>query len=175
MCDTGYTVKEFVTDLRDLKSRGLDEVALLAEARDLASRLMLMKHNWLRSYMMAPPEPADHPFSRHKLHEESDHSLLVLVVTLGAGRHTAPHDHGTWALVAGLDGHETNRRWRLASDGGVEPDGEQAIDSATIVSISSGEIHSLHNETGAPSVTLQVYGSNPEFTPHRNFTPRRSP
>jgi len=175
MCDTGYTVREFVTDLRDLKSRGLDERGLLAEAGELASRLMLMKHNWLRSYMMAPPESADHPFSRHKLHEEPDHSLLVLVVTLGAGRHTAPHDHGTWALVAGLDGHETNRRWRLASAGEVEPDGEQAIDSATIVSISSGEIHSLHNETGAPSVTLQVYGSNPEFTPHRNFTPRRSP
>jgi predicted metal-dependent enzyme (double-stranded beta helix superfamily) len=134
---------------------------------------MLMKHNWLRSYMMAPPASADHPFSRHKLHEEPDHSLLVLVVTLGAGRHTAPHDHGTWALVAGLDGQETNRRWRLAGGGDVEPDGEEAIDSATIVSIPSGEIHSLHNDTAAPSVTLQVYGSNPEFTAHHNYTARR--
>ena len=174
MCDTGYTVREFVTDLRDLKSRGLDERGLLAEAAELASRLMLMKHNWLRGYMTTPPESAGHPFSRHKLHEEPDHSLLVLVVTLGAGRHTQPHDHGTWALIAGLDGQETNRRWRIASNDEVEVTGAESIDPATIVSIYSGEIHSLHNETGAPSVTLQVYGSNPEFTPHRNYTPRRS-
>jgi predicted metal-dependent enzyme (double-stranded beta helix superfamily) len=173
MCDTGYTVKEFVTDLRDLKARGLDERGLLTEAAELASRLMLMKHNWLRSYMMAPPESADHPFSRHKLNEEPDHSLLVLVVTLGAGRHTAPHDHGTWALVAGLDGQETNRRWRRVGDEEAQALGDESVDSATIVSIPSGEIHSLHNDTTAPSVTLQVYGSNPEFTPHRNYTPRR--
>jgi predicted metal-dependent enzyme (double-stranded beta helix superfamily) len=76
-------------------------------------------------------------------------------------------------LVAGLDGQETNRRWRLAGGGDVEPDGEEAIDSATIVSIPSGEIHSLHNDTAAPSVTLQVYGSNPEFTAHHNYTARR--
>jgi len=175
MCDTGYTVREFVSDLRELKSRGLDEAALLAEARDLASRLMLMKHNWLRGYMTAPPESPDQDFSHHKLHEEPDHSLLVLVVTLGAGRHTQPHDHGTWALIAGLDGQEKNCRWRIASNDEVEVTGSESIDPATIVSIYSGEIHSLHNETGAPSVTLQVYGSNPEFTLHRNYTPRRSP
>jgi predicted metal-dependent enzyme (double-stranded beta helix superfamily) len=172
MCDTGYTVREFVTDLRDLKSRGLDERELLAEARDLAARLMLMKHNWLRTYMTAPPESADHPFSRHKLHEEPDHSLLVLVVTLGAGRHTAPHDHGTWAIIAGLEGEEVHRLWK--HDGNdVEPVAEQPIDSATIISLRTGEIHSLHNGTGSPSVTLQVYGTNPEFTKHRNYTPRR--
>jgi predicted metal-dependent enzyme (double-stranded beta helix superfamily) len=159
--------------MRELKSRATDEGALLEEARELSSRLMLMKHNWLRTYMMAPPDPTGHPFSRHKLHEEPDHSLLVLVVTLGAGRHTAPHDHGTWALVAGLDGEETNRRWRRLGNDEVEALGDEPVDSATIVSIPSGEVHSLHNDSAAPSVTLQVYGSNPEFTPHRNYTARR--
>lgn len=172
MCDTGYTVKEFVTDLRDLKSRGLDERGLLAEAAELASRLMLMKHNWLRTYMTAPPQSPDQAFSRHKLHEEPDHSLLVLVVTLGAGRETPPHDHGTWAIIAGLEGEEINRRWKNVGND-VEPAAQQPVDSATIISLRTGEIHSLRNGTGSPSVTLQVYGINPEFTKHRNYTPRR--
>jgi len=170
MCDTGYTVRELASDLRELRQRGLDESAMLGEAAELVKRLLLMKHNWLRGYMMA--SPADGPIARHRLHEEPDHSLFVIVVTLGAGRDTQPHDHGTWALIAGLEGEEVNRRWREGADG-VEPDGEQAIDPATIISMRNGEIHSLHNGSGNPSVTLQVFGINPEFTTHRNYTPRR--
>ena len=54
MCDTGYSVRDLVADLRDMKARGADESRMLREAPDLVKRLVLMKHNWLRSYMYEP-------------------------------------------------------------------------------------------------------------------------
>jgi len=172
MCDTGYTVKELARDLRELKERGLAEPAMLAEASELVKRLVLMKHNWLRTHMTRPaPTPEEGP-KRHVLHEEPDHSLALFVVAMNAGERTPAHDHGTWAVIAGLEGREVNRRWRREGDV-VVPEGEDAIEDATILCLPGSTIHSLHNETDAASVTLQLYGVNPDHTQHRNYTPRR--
>jgi predicted metal-dependent enzyme (double-stranded beta helix superfamily) len=173
MCDTGYTVRELAADLRDMKAQGLSDAQIFAEAPDLVKRLLLMKHNWLRTYMTAPPGPGDGAFSRYKLHEEPDHSFMLLVVTLAPGRDTDPHDHGTWAVVGGLEGRETNRRWKRTDNGDVQPSGDEVVEAGSILSVPPGAIHSLHNDSGAASVTLQLYGTNLEFTQHRNYTPRR--
>jgi predicted metal-dependent enzyme (double-stranded beta helix superfamily) len=174
MCDTGYTVRELARDLRDLKERALAEPEMLAESAELVKRLVLMKHNWLRTYMAKPaPTPEEGP-KRHVLHEEPDHSLALFVVAMNGGERTAPHDHGTWAVIAGLEGREVNRRWKREGDA-VVPAGEDTIDDATIVTLPGSTIHSLHNETDCASVTLQLYGINPDQTQHRNYTPRRSP
>jgi predicted metal-dependent enzyme (double-stranded beta helix superfamily) len=175
MCDTGYTVRELAADLRDMKARGVTDDEVFVQAPDLVKRLLLMKHNWLRTYMTAPPGPGEGAFSRYRLHEEPEHSFMLAVVTLAAGRDTEPHDHGTWAVVAGLEGRETNRWWKRARGNEVEPAGEEVVEAGSILSMPAGTIHSLHNESGAASVTLQLYGTNLEFTQHRNYTPRRSP
>jgi len=172
MCDTGYTVRELARDLRELKERGLAEAEMVAESAELVKRLVLMKHNWLRYSMTQPaPTPGEGP-KRTVLHEEPDHSLALFVVAMNGGERTAPHDHGTWAVIAGLEGREVNRRWKREGPE-VVPDGEDAIDDATILSLPGSTIHSLHNETDAASVTLQLYGTNPDHTQHRNYTPRR--
>jgi predicted metal-dependent enzyme (double-stranded beta helix superfamily) len=132
-----------------------------------------MKHNWLRTYMTRPaPTPEEGP-KRHILHEEADHSLALFVVAMNGGERTAPHDHGTWTVIAGLEGSEVNRRWTRAADNEVVAAGEEVVDDATILSLPGSTIHSLHNETDAASVTLQLYGVNPDHIQHRNYTPRR--
>ena len=171
MCDTGYSVKALAADLRELRTQGLAEAALLGEAVDLVKRLVLMKHNWLRAHMTVPGATPEQ--SRRKLHEEPDHSLAVVVVAMNPGESTAPHDHGTWAVIAGLLGAETNHWWKRADGDAVEPAGAEPVDASTIVTIPSGAIHSLHNESNAVSVTLQVYGTSLDLTQHRNYTPRR--
>jgi len=171
MCDTGYSVKALAADLRELRAQGLAEAALLGEAVDLVKRLVLMKHNWLRAYMAVPgATPGE---SRRKLHEDPDHSLAVVVVAMNPGEASAPHDHGTWAVIAGLEGAEINRWWKRADGDTVEPAGTERVDASTIVTIPLGAIHSLHNESNAVSVTLQVYGTSLDLTQHRNYTPRR--
>jgi predicted metal-dependent enzyme (double-stranded beta helix superfamily) len=174
MCDTGYTVRDLAADLRDLQAQGADEPAMLREAPELVKRLVLMKHNWLRTYMTTPPGSPGPVMSRFVLHEEPDHSLALFVVTSRAGQGNAPHDHGTWAVIAGLEGWETHCLWKRASGDEVEAQhAGQRIDAATVVAVPSGAIHSLHNDSDAVAVTLQLYGMNVDFTEHRTYTPRR--
>ena len=173
MCDTGYTVKALARDLLDFRQHGAGEAQLLAEAPDLVKRLMLMKHNWLRARMAVPAaDPGNGP-ARFVLHEEPDHTLAIFVVTMGPGESTPPHDHGTWAVIAGLEGRETNRWWKRATGDAVIASGEENVDAGTILTVPAGAIHSVHNESGTVCVTLQVYGTNPEHTPHRNYETRR--
>ena len=54
MCDTGYTPRDLVADLRDLKARGVPEAEMLEEVSAMVKRLLLMKHNWLRGSMQVP-------------------------------------------------------------------------------------------------------------------------
>jgi predicted metal-dependent enzyme (double-stranded beta helix superfamily) len=179
MCDTGYSVKQLADDLRELKRQGLGEDAMVREAPDLAKRLVLMKHNWLRPYMCVPnPEPGAGA-ATYRLHEESDHTLAIFVVTWLPGDETPPHDHGTWAVIAGLDGHETNHWWKRTDDGSVpgfadvKRAGQERIDSGTIVAMPGGAIHSLHNDSDAVSVTLHVYGMNVDYTDRHKYDPAR--
>ena len=178
MCDTGYSVRNLAVDLRKLVAAGADEPRMLEEVPQLAKRLVLMKHNWLRDYMREADPERNHP-GRYVLHEEPDPGILVSIVTWKPGDNTMPHDHGTWSVVAGLDGAEVNQLWKRVDDGGtagraeIVPAESQAVDAATIVAMPSGAIHSVHNESGAPSVTLQIYGRNVDHTPHNRYDPVR--
>ena len=179
MCDTGYSVKGLVADLRELKRQALDDDAMIREVPDLAKRLVLMKHNWLRSHMCVPNDGPDASAAIHRLHEEPDHSLGIFVVTWLPGDETPPHDHGTWAVIAGLDGHETNYWWQRVDDGSVagyadvRRAGQSRIDSSTIVAMPGGAIHSLHNDSDAVSVTLHLYGINVDYTDRCKYDPAR--
>jgi predicted metal-dependent enzyme (double-stranded beta helix superfamily) len=176
MCDTGYSVKRLVEDLQELKARGEPEPVLLEEVGECVKRLLLMKHNWLRSSMCQLA--ADGTTGIHQLHEEPDHSLAVFVVAWPPGRETSPHEHRTWAVVAGLDGWETQHRWKRLDDGSkaghaeLVHDGSERIDSRTIVTLATDAIHSVHNDSGAISVTLHVYGMHPDYTGRLGFNPR---
>ena len=178
MCDTGYCLRELVGDLKALRLRGLPEAQLLDEIRSRVKRLQLMKHAWLRPSMCVPgPEPG--MAGIFKLHEEPDHSLAIFVVTWLPGEETPPHDHQTWAVIAGLEGRETQHWWRRLDDGSVEGYAEverhfsERVDEAAIIAMPSDAIHSLHNDSGTVSVTLHVYGINVDYTDRHRFDPRR--
>jgi len=170
VCDTGYTPRDLVADLRDLKARGVPEAEMLEEVSAMVKRLLLMKHNWLRGSMQVPSGDITQP-SIYKLHEEPDHSLTVNVVTWMAGRENRPHNHETWAVIGGLVGWETQHRWKRVSEDTVARIATERIDSKTVVTLDSQAIHSVHNDSGELSVTLHVYGTNPELTDRRHFDP----
>jgi len=177
MCDTGYSIRDLVSDLRSLKRQGLDDDAMAREAPDLVKRLVLMKHNWLRPSMCVPNAERGASAATYRLHEEPDHSLALFVVTWLPGDETPPHDHGTWAVIAGLDGHETNHWWRRIDDGSVPGyarvarAGQERIDPSRIVALPRPSIHSLHNDSDAASVTLHLYGINVDFAERWKYDP----
>jgi predicted metal-dependent enzyme (double-stranded beta helix superfamily) len=177
MCETGYSIKQLVEDLRGLVRAGRDDAAMAREVPGLARRLVLLKHDWLRPSMCMAG--AGNSAGIHALHEEPDHSLAIFVVTWMPGDETPPHDHGTWAVIAGLDGRETNHWWKRFDDGkapgyaDVRRSGSERIDASTIVAMSGDAIHSLHNDSGAVSTTLHLYGRNVDYTDRRKYDPAR--
>jgi predicted metal-dependent enzyme (double-stranded beta helix superfamily) len=177
MCDTGYSVRQLADDMRRLRAGGADDAAMAAAVPEMVKRLVLMKHNWLHAYMCQPNAADPNSAGIHKLHEDDDHTLGVFVVTWLPGDETPPHDHGTWAVIAGLEGSETNHRWKRVDDGrvpgyaDVRRERSERIDAGTIVSMAPDTIHSLHNDSGGQSVTLHVYGVNVDFTDRHKFDP----
>jgi predicted metal-dependent enzyme (double-stranded beta helix superfamily) len=155
VCDTGYSVKRLVEDLREIAGLGAPEPEMLEAVRGKVKQLMMMKHNWLRSSMTATDS--------YLLHEEPDHSLAVFVFTAKPGEEAEPHDHGTWVVIGGLEGWQTQHRWTRVN-GELVREGTERIDARAIVALGSGEIHSLENDSGANAVTLNVYGMHPDYT-----------
>jgi predicted metal-dependent enzyme (double-stranded beta helix superfamily) len=179
MCDTGYTVKQLVEHLRELKAASTSEEEMLEVVPLLAKRIAGMKHNWLRPYMCVPNKEPGEGAGVYPLHEEDDHSLAVFVVTWMPGDETPPHDHGTWAVIAGLEGHETNHWWKRIDDGtkpgfaDIRRAGQQRIDSESCVAMPARAIHSLHNDSDGMSITLHLYGRNVNHTGRFKFDPER--
>jgi predicted metal-dependent enzyme (double-stranded beta helix superfamily) len=172
-----YGLARFVADLRRARAEGGDEKAMLRRVRPLALRLAAEKDCWLTPGMCRPdPEQG---FGVHILHEEADHALTVFVATWLPGRGAPPHDHGTWAVVAGIEGVERNTFWRRIDDRSrpghaeLEPAGEKALGPGAAVALPAGTIHSVRNDTPLTTVSLHVYGMHVNHTVRSQFDPDR--
>jgi predicted metal-dependent enzyme (double-stranded beta helix superfamily) len=176
MCDTGYSIKGLVTDLKELRLRVPDEIGMVRAVPDLARRLARMQHNWLRDSMCVPsPKPGS--AGTFMLHEEVDHSLAIFVVTWLPGEETPPHDHGTWAVVAGLRGRETNHWWKRLDDASrpgyaeLERAGRARVEEGEVIAMGARRIHSVQNDSRGVSVSLHIYGMNVDYTERCKFDP----
>lgn len=113
----------------------------------------------------------------HLLHEEPDHSLAVFVISWLPGRGVPPHDHGTWAIVAGMVGTETNVFWRRLDDrsrpGYAElvESGRRTFGPGEVVSFLPDDIHSVANEGRDISVSLHLYGRHLNHSGRSRFDP----
>jgi predicted metal-dependent enzyme (double-stranded beta helix superfamily) len=123
----------------------------------------------------------------HLLHEEPDHTLAIAAVCWLPGRQTPPHNHGTWAVVAGVEGPERNIFWRRVDDGTrpgharLEKIGEKVVGAGNVLAMPADTIHSIANDTDSTTLTLHVYGKHLNFSPRFQFdverhsvTPRRT-
>ena len=111
-----YSIPQLVADLKRIRAEGADEHRILAEVRPLALRAAESSDLWLeRAHVHA--RTSEQGFSLFPLNEEEDHSLAVFAFSWLPDRGTPPHDHGTWAVVAGVVGAEWNTFWRRQDDG----------------------------------------------------------
>jgi predicted metal-dependent enzyme (double-stranded beta helix superfamily) len=171
-----YSISELAADLRRVRADSADEHALLLAVRPLALAAAA-NVAWLDERMLRPdPEQG---FSLFPLSEERDHTLAVFALSWLPGRGTPPHDHGTWAVVAGVRGPEKNIFWRRRDDGTrpgyaeLEQVGAKTFEPGQVVAMPSGTIHSVHNETGAVTVSLHIYGMHINHTGRFRFDPQR--
>lgn len=169
-----YTLENYVADLRRIAAETDDEEELFARVGPLASRLALDKC-WLRPDLYKTDE--EQGFGVHLLHEEDDHSLAVFAVSWLPGRGAPAHDHGTWAVVAGVDGVERNTRYKRLDDrstpGRAELEVKSELDAqpGDVVFIRDGGIHAVWNHSDKVTLSLHTYGRHINHTGRSVFDP----
>jgi predicted metal-dependent enzyme (double-stranded beta helix superfamily) len=176
MGDDECTLERFINDLRRLSCEHRDEHRLLAALGPLVKRFALSR-TWLdpRHY----EADADQGFGARVLHEEPDHTLAVFAASWLPGRGTPPHDHGTWAIVVGVDGPEKNVFWARVDDGSrpgyaeLRQIEEKALHPGEVLAMPAGTIHSVHNVSAQTTLSLHAYGKHINFTQRSQFDPDR--
>ncbi len=169
-----YTLEEYAADLRQIAATAADEDEILRRVGPLAQRVVADK-SWLEAKHYEADE--EQGFGVYLLHEEPDHSLAVLLVNWLPGRGTPPHDHGTWAVVAGVEGVERNVRYDRLDDRGrvdyAELTVKHAFDAGEgdLVCMKTGGIHKVSNETDRMTLSLHTYGRHINHTNRSQFNP----
>jgi len=171
-----YTLEAFVRGLREIASATSDPGEIAARVRPLARDLALAR-TWLqpRHYEC----DAEQGFGVHVLHEEADHTLFVIAAAWLPGRGVAPHNHGTWAVVAGVDGPERNTFWKRLDDRArpgyakIATVAEKDFGPGDVLTLLPDAIHSVRNDTAAVTVSLHVYGYNLNMSGRLQFDPER--
>ena len=172
MATVTYTLDDFVADLRTITSEETDPQDIIVRVNPLAKRLALAK-DWLKPAHYTCDE--EQGFGVHLLHEEPDHTLAVFAIAWLPGRGAPPHNHGTWAVVSGVDGLETNIFWKRLDDGSragyadVVKNGEREFGPGEVVAFLPHEIHSVLNQTEKVTVSLHTYGKHLNFTGRSQF------
>jgi len=168
-----YSISCLVADLKQICAQFTDEREVLVHVRPLARRAALSNESWLDDRMYRAD--ADQGFGVHLLHEEPDHALAVMAVSWLPNRGAPPHDHGTWAVIAGVDGAEKNQFFERADDrrklgyAELKKVGEKVCGPGDVVGMPGGMIHSVWNETDAVSLSLHIYGKHVNFTGRSQF------
>lgn len=148
---TTYSIAQLVEDLKRLSVQVKDEREIISRLRPLARRAALSKETWLEARMY--------------------HADAAQVPDRGA----PPHDHGTWAVIAGVDGPEKNEFFERADDGSrpghakLRKVGEKVCGVGDVVAMPRGMIHGVWNETDAVSVSLHIYGKHVNHTGRSQF------
>ncbi len=173
MTQDGYSIAQLTADLKRIRAEAADEHRILAAVRPLALRAAESRELWLDERMFAPDQ--EQGFSLHPLSEEEDHSLAVFAFSWLPNRGTPPHDHGTWAVVAGVVGAEWNTFWRRQDDGSrpgyakLEQIGAKMFLPGEVLAMPTGTIHQVWNQTAAVTVSLHIYGMHINHTGRSQF------
>lgn len=172
-----YSIGRLVADLRQIASESDDERHILIRGRTVIRRAALSKATWAEERMYrADPSQG---FGVYLLHEEHDHKLAVLAVSWLPNRGTPPHNHGTWALVAGVDGPERNDFFERIDDGSrpgyaeLKKIGEKRIEPGEVIAMPSNTIHAVWNDSDKVTLSLHVYGMHINFTGRSQFDPEK--
>lgn len=120
------------------------------------------------------PDP-DGPARLYVLSEDDGGRFPLYLTCSRPGGRVPPHNHTTWAVVAGLSGEEENRLYER-TDGGTGP-GAATLEQKRQVVVHGGEalammpedIHSVHTPGNEVRRHFHMYGLSLEKLPERIF------
>jgi rhodanese-related sulfurtransferase/predicted metal-dependent enzyme (double-stranded beta helix superfamily) len=124
-----------------------------------------------------PPEhfriPAGRASGIFHLAEDADGSFALYGSAGLPGARQLPHDHTTWAVIAGVCGDEHNVFYRRSDDGAVEGrgtlerTGEVTVRKGTACALMPDDFHTIETRGAGPKLHLHLYGRTLEDLPGR--------
>jgi predicted metal-dependent enzyme (double-stranded beta helix superfamily) len=160
---------------RTITATTTDPRKIVTRVRPLARELAIGK-KWLepKHYACDPAQG----FGVHLLHEEGDQTLAVFAVAWLPGRGAPAHNHGTWAVVTGVDGPETNILWERLDDRSrpgyaeIVEQTRKVFGAAETVTFLPDSIHSVINEPPTLPSRCTCTASTSTIRSARNSTRR---
>lgn len=113
--------------------------------------------------------------SMYLLAEDADHRYALYMVAPAAGGFAPPHEHQTWAVIAGMYGREHNKLYRRVDDASqegvarLEIDHEIDVLPGTAIALMPQDIHSIHLGEEGPHGNLHLYGMSVEHCHDRRM------
>ncbi len=143
----------------------------LAEVR--ARLLELSTHQDLFNTEIFPVQNGDNTSSLYLLSEDDKHEYALYAFSETKGNMTPPHDHTTWAVIAGIEGEELNKFYRRLDNGENEGQAKiceshsEIVGAGTGVTLMPADIHSIHCLINQPTLNFHLYGRSIEHLPQR--------
>lgn len=162
-------VGEAVAEIREIEAhRGVSRDSLSAVREVLLALAAKRELFSEKDFPSATGEPL-----LYLLSEENDHRFALYLSTGLPGRSSPPHNHTTWAVIAGIDGEEENRVYERLDDGSVPGKANVKVREKFVVKRGAGicfmpdDIHSIHVVSDVPTRNFHMYGRSVEHLPER--------
>lgn len=167
-----YSIEEYIADIRAVVAEESDDIGITKRIKPLALKLASSR-DWFKDEYRKCDEKQG--FGVHLLHEEENHDLAVFAISWLPNRGTPPHNHLTWAVVAGIEGEEHEVEWERRDDGtkpgyaDIVKAGETTMRPGDVSACLPDDIHSVWNTGKKVSVSLHTYGRHLNFTGRSEF------
>lgn len=157
-----YYFHRFLTEVIDVVESAPQETEewdYLPQIR-MRVRQLLTNSYWVQTQHQ-PPCPKTGA-SVQVLYDEIGYPLTVQNVMTAPGIVSAIHNHGTWGVVAVLQGEEKHTFWRRSATAEypnrIVPVGERVMRKGEIASFTPYAIHQVEAIGTEPALTFQIYG-----------------
>jgi len=137
------------------------QAAAIARIKETLVELATRGHLWdLRDFPIADGQL----WGVYEISEDEDGRFALYASAALPGHAQPPHNHTTWACIAGVAGVEVNRLYRLvegdmqAGPGRVEAVEEIALGAGDVMFLQADDIHDIRVAGPAAAMHLHLYG-----------------
>ena len=154
-----------MSDIRDIDAAGIDRDSVELIRRRL---IELAQQKELFPWSDFPPDGSKDGSTLYLLSQDEDHRFALYMQSVADTTQAPPHDHLTWACIVGLEGKETNRRYKqLAGQGPPQIADEFVVEHGTGIAFLPDDVHSILVQGG--SLNFHCYGHDLLDLPPRNY------
>lgn len=168
--ERNHAIRAALEDIKALAGDGAPNRARLARMKDRLVALARQTDLFPRAEF---PDTGNEDDDSHLLSQDADGRFALYLYSSGSDEETPPHDHQTWAVIAGVEGVEHNKVYRRLDDGSVpgrgriELDHEFSVTAGTGLALAAEDVHSIHVDTSQRVMHLHLYGKGFDFLSDR--------